>query len=111
MVAGAVALAVWVWKGMIRATYIPTAPGIIQVLIHRPLGNRPSIRSYPMEPGTSVVFPPIRKRLTVLLARDEDSDVLSFGSMCRPQEQVEQARQASLSSAPTPPLSRAGLLG
>ena len=51
-VAGAIALSVWIWRGMIRPTYVRLAPGVIQVLVY-PLSNRqPIIRSYPMEPGT-----------------------------------------------------------
>ncbi|UCC29117.1 MAG: hypothetical protein JSU86_13050 [Phycisphaerales bacterium] len=96
---------------MIRPTYLRTAPGIIQVLVYRLLTDKPSIRSYPMEPGTLAVFTRIRKRLTLALARDENTDVLSFWRMRQPRERVEQAWRALLSTAPMPPLSRAELLG
>jgi hypothetical protein len=111
LVAGAIALAVWIWKGMIRPRYLRTTPGIIQVLVYRLLTDKPTIHSYPMEAGTLAVFMRIRQRLTLTLARDENADVLSFSRMRRPQERIEQAWRALLSTAPAPPLSRAELLG
>jgi hypothetical protein len=111
LVAGAIALGVWIWRGMIKPTYYRLAPGVIQVLVYSLSSRRPMIRSYPMEAGTLAVFTRIRKHLILALARGENTDMLSFSRMDRPQERIEQAWSALLSTAPTPPLSNDSLVG
>jgi hypothetical protein len=96
---------------MIRPTYYRLAPGVIQVLVYSLSSRRPMIRSYPMEAGTLAVFTRIRKHLILTLARGENTDMLSFSHMDRPQERIEQAWKALLSTAPTPPLSDEALVG
>ncbi len=111
LVAGFIALAVWVWKGMIRPTYIRMAPGVIQVLEYRYSKSKPTIRSYPMQPGTLAVVTRIRKHLVLTLARGKNRDMLLFSRMARPELKTERAWQAMLSTAPTPPLSAEQLVG
>ena len=110
-VAGAIALGIWVWKGMIRPTYIRMAPGIIQVLEYRYSKSKPTIRGYPMRPGTLAIFTRIRKHLVLTLSRGEHKDVLSFSRMRQSEQRIERAWQALLSTAPTPPLSDEELVG
>lgn len=109
--AGALALAVWTWKAVIRPTYLRSAPGVIQVLEYRYRKTKPIIRSYPMEAGTLAVFTRIRKHLILTLSRGADRDVLSFSRMQQPRQRIEQVWRALLSTAPTPPLSEDELLG
>ena len=111
LVAGFIALAVWVWKGIIRPTYIRMAPGVIQVLQYRYSKPKPTIRSYPMQPGTLAVVTRIRKHLVLTLARGKNQDMLLFSRMQQPELKVERAWQAMLSTAPTPPLSAEQLVG
>ena len=111
LIAGFIALAVWVWRGMIRPTYVRMAPGIIQVLEYRYSKSRPTIRSYPMQPGTLVVLTRIRKHLILTLARGESKDMLLFSRMQQPGRKIERAWQALLSTAPTPPLDAEQLVG
>jgi len=111
LVAGVIALAVWVWRGMIRPTYVRMAPGVIQVLEYRYSKSKPTIRSYPMEPGTLAIFTRIRKHLILTLARGESKDMLLFSRMQQPECKIERAWQALLSTAPTPPLSDEELVG
>jgi hypothetical protein len=111
LVAGVIALAVWVWRGMIRPTYVRMAPGVIQVLEYRYSKTKPTIRSYPMEPGTLAIFTRIRKHLILTLARGERKDMLLFSRMQQPERKIERTWQALLSTAPTPPLSDEDLVG
>ena len=111
LVAGALALAVWIWKGMIRPTYLRMAPGIIQVLEYHYLRSKPGIRSYPMEPGTLAFFTRVGRRTVLTLSRGDHKDVLAFSRMQQPKQRIEQAWQALLSTAPKPPLSDEELLG
>lgn len=110
-VAGAIALAMWIWKGMIRPTYIRMAPGVIQLLEYRYSSSKPTIRSYPIEPGTLAIFARVRKHLMLTLARDDSQDVLRLTRMRRSEELIRRAWQALLSTAPTPPLSDKQLVG
>jgi hypothetical protein len=111
LVVGLPVLCMWIWRGMIRPTYYRLAPGVIQVIVYSLSNRRPIIRSYPMEPGTLAVFTRIRKHLILTLARGENTDMLSFSRMDRPQERIEQAWKALLSTAPTPPLCDEALVG
>lgn len=109
--AGAIALSVWVWRGMIRPTYIRLAPGVIQVLVYSLSNRQPTVRSYPMETGTLAILTRIRKHLILTLARGETADTLLFSRMDRPQQRIDQTWRALLSTAPTPPLSNEMLVG
>jgi hypothetical protein len=111
LVAGVIALAVWVRKGMIHPTYIRMAPGVIQVLECRFRKPRPAIRSYPMEPSTLMLLTRIRKKLILTLSRGDHQDVFSFSEMQQPAQRIERTWQTLLSTAPTPPPSRNELLG
>ena len=111
LVAGFIALAVWVWRGIIRPTYIRMAPGVIQVLNYGYSKSKPTIRSYPMQPGTLAIFTHLRKRLILTLARGENNDMLLFSRMRQPELKTERAWQAMLSTASTPPLSDEELVG
>ena len=111
LIAGAIALAVWVWRGMIRPTYIRMAPGVIQILEYRYSRSQPTIRSYPMQPGTLAVFTRIRKHPILTLAREENKDMLLFSRMQQPAQRIERTWQALLSTAPTPPLTDDALVG
>ncbi|MBU0617064.1 MAG: hypothetical protein KKI02_05055 [Planctomycetes bacterium] len=111
LIAGFIALAVWVWRGMIRPTYIRMAPGVIQVLNYGYSKSKPTIRSYPMQPGTLAIFTRIRKHLILTLARGENKDMLLFSRMHHPEQRIERAWRAMLSTAPTPPLSNEELVG
>ena len=111
LVAGFIALAVWVWRGIIRPTYIRMAPGVIQVLNYGYSKSKPTIRSYPMQPGTLAIFTRLRKRLILTLARGKNNDMLLFSRMRQPELKTERAWQAMLSTASTPPLSDEELVG
>ncbi len=101
----------WVWRSAIRPTYIRMAPGIIQVLEYRYSRSKPTIRGYPMEAGTLAVFTRVHKNLVLTLTRDGNKDVLSFSRMRHPEQRIERAWQALLSTAPAPPLSDEELVG
>jgi len=110
IVAGAVTLGIWVWKAVLRPTYVRMAPGVIQFLVYR-RGSRPTIRSYPMNADTLVYVTRIRKRLFLTLARGESSDRLALSQLHDSERLVERVWQALLSTAPTPPLSEEALVG
>lgn len=55
MMGGAVTAA-WMWRGMIRPTYLRVSPGLIEFLSYRWFWrDRAEVRSYPLTPGTNVV--------------------------------------------------------
>ncbi|GIK17610.1 MAG: hypothetical protein BroJett003_25740 [Planctomycetota bacterium] len=55
MMGGAVTAA-WLWRGMIRPTYLRVSPGLVEFLSYRWFWhNRAEIRSYPLTTGTSVI--------------------------------------------------------
>jgi hypothetical protein len=104
-------LATWIWTSMIRPTYIRLAPGVIQVLVYPLRPGKPTIRSYPMEVGTLAVLTRVGKRVTLVLSRGANHDTLPLSRMDHPEQRLEQAWRAILSTAPTPPLSDDELLG
>lgn len=115
LVVGIAAAAVWVWRTAIHPTYLRLAPGMLQV-VEFGLGKaKPTIRSYPMQPGTVAIMinPSARpnRRLTLTLARGENGDEIPLWQMQQPAEAAERIWQALLSTAPTPPLSDEELVG
>lgn len=55
MMGGAVTAA-WMWRGLIRPTYLRVSPGLIEFLSYRWFWHdRAEIRSYPLTPGTNVI--------------------------------------------------------
>ena len=108
---GFVVLVIWIWRGMIRPTYIRIAPGIIQVLVYGYSRSKPSIRSYPMESGTIVYFTRIYKHLLITLLREEQKDTISLTNMRDAMRVSERALEAIFSTAPIPAMSEDELLG
>lgn len=106
-----VAGSLWIWKGVLRPTYVRMAPGIIQVLEFRYRRPKPTIRSYPMTAGTVIVLGGILRVPTMWLLRGEQRDTIRFAYAQRSDERMERAWQAMLSTAPTPPLSDEELVG
>jgi hypothetical protein len=111
LLAGAVTLAIWMWRGMIRPTYVRMAPGVIQFLEYRSSKSKPVIRSYPMETGTLAYLTKIRSKLFLTLARGSSKDTLVFSRMRKSRQWIERTWRALLSTAATPPLSEDELVG
>ena len=110
-VAAAVVLVSWAWKAMLRPRYIRMAPGVIQVLTFGYSRSKPTIRSYPVEPGTLAIFARLGRHLVLTLSRGENQDIIAFSRMRDTKRRIERAWQALLSTAPTPPLSEEELVG
>jgi len=101
----------WVYATLVRPTYIRLAPGIIQVLRFGPRGRTPRIRSYPMRAGTLVTVREQRSGIAVTLMRGGQCDDILVWRTRNPEQVMERVWWAVLSTAPTPPLSEAELLG
>ncbi|MGD8450452.1 MAG: hypothetical protein PVJ57_01420 [Phycisphaerae bacterium] len=112
--AGGVVAATWVWRTMIRPTYVRLAPGVVQI-VRFPFGKgKPNIRSYPMDAEAVVLVvqaPVARVPAVMTLARGDRHDNLPVWQMSGRAGLMEQLWQALLSTAPTPPLSEEELLG
>ena len=108
---GAVAFALWMWRAVIRPTYVRMAPGVIQILQYRWSSLKPEIRSYPMEAGTIACFARIGKNIFLTLSHGPHKDTLFFSHMRQPQRWIERTWRALLSTAATPPLSEDELVG
>lgn len=108
---------IWLWRSMIRPTYIRIAPGIIQVLRFPFRGGKPDIRSFPMEAGTLVVaytMSQFNKRRTpamLLLVRGEHVETINMWFLKPSEEMLERLWQAIFSTSPIPPLSEETLVG
>jgi len=106
----------WLWRSVIRPTYIRMAPGVIQVLEFRYRRKKPLIRSYPTDAGTVVVLHgEARARrspdLKLTLMRGDQQDTIDLSRMRNSEQVIERMWQALLSTAPTPPLSDEELVG
>jgi hypothetical protein len=110
LAAGAFVAGLWVWRALIRPSYIRMAPGIIQVLKYR-AGGKPTIHAFPMTAGTLAVVTRIRKRFILTLSRGGVEWTLDISRLREPQQWIERTWQALLSTAPTPPLSDEELVG
>lgn len=56
LVMGGVVTAAWMWRGMIRPTYLRVSPGLVEFLSYRWFWHdRAEVRSYPLTPGTNVI--------------------------------------------------------
>jgi len=110
---GVAAACVWVWRTTIRPTYLRLAPGMVQIVEFSLLRRRPTIRSYPMIPGTVAVA--VRaggvEPRQVWLARGEQLDQIPLWQMQQRKEATRRLWEALLSTAQTPPLSDEELLG
>jgi hypothetical protein len=100
----------WIWRGVIRPTYVRMAPGIVQVLEYRLGRRKPVIRSYPMGAGTLVVIRTRKTPQSVTLLRGGLKDVLPIAQMRHRQEVMEHIWRALLSTAPIPRMSEEELL-
>lgn len=106
----------WIWRAVIRPTYLRMAPGIIQVLEFRLGRSKPVIRSYPLTAGTlAVVHGGVRKAkpfvYSLKLARGDQKDDLPLQHMNDRARCTEMAWKALRSTAPTPPLPDDALVG
>ncbi len=104
----------WLWRTTVRPTYVRLAPGVVQVLEYRLRSSKPTIRSYPMLPGTLVIVRQdvkARRPTSVQFVRGEQSDVLPVSQMKDPDDAMQHIWYALLSTAPTPPLSDEELVG
>ena len=104
----------WVWRTMIRPTYVRLAPGMVQIVQFTWGQGKPTIRSYPMTPGTVVVVQTravADKPTVVTIARGENLDDIPLWQMPGRDDATERLWQALLSTAPTPPLSDEDLVG
>ena len=108
--------AMWLWRTVLRPTYIRMAPGVIQILEFRYRRGKPTIRSYPLDAGTIAV---LRGKATgvktsglkLALLRGDQQDTIELWRMQKRDKAIEHTWQALLSTAPTPPLSDEGLVG
>ncbi len=111
----AAALAIWLYRASVRPTYVRLAPGIVQIMRFGLRAGRPTIRSYPLIAGTTVMLVNTHietsTRLTVRLACGAMHDELPLKQMRNHAQLVEQVWRALLSTAPTPPLSDEELVG
>ena len=111
---GIAMVGVWVWRTTIRPTYLRLAPGMVQA-VEFGLGKRkPTIRSFPMSPGTVAIAMPRgnqREPSMFWLARGENLEQIPLWQMQYRDEASEHLWHALLSTAPTPPLSDEELLG
>ncbi len=116
LVMGVGAGAMWLWRTVLRPTYIRMAPGMIQILEFRYRRGKPTIRSYPLDAGTIAV---LRGKATggktsglkLALLREVQQDTVELWRMQKRDKAIERTWQALLSTAPTPPLSDEGLVG
>jgi len=108
--------AMWLWRTVLRPTYIRMAPGVIQILEFRYRRGKPTIRSYPMDSNTVAI---LRGKATagktsglkLALLRGDQQDTIELWRMQKRDRAIERTWQALLSTAPTPPLSDEGLVG
>ena len=108
--------ALWLWRGVVRPTYIRLAPGMVQVLQYCHGSDTPTIRSYPMDGATLVALRADglnKKRWVhqVTLLRGDQLDRLDLGHMRHAKETSAKLMDALLSTAPIPPLSDEHLIG
>lgn len=106
----------WVWRTVLRPTYIRMAPGVIQILEYRHRRAKPTVRSYPMHVGTLAILrgkTTSKKKwnLRLTLMRGEQTDTIEIWRMRGRAVAAERVWQALLSTAPTPPLSDVELVG
>ena len=117
MIAMGVAAGVaWVWRAVIRPTYLRLAPGMIQVLEFRLGQLKPVIRSYPITEGTiALVHGGIVKdkpfAYSLKVARGDQLDDVTVQQMKDRARCMEMAWKALRSTAPTPPLPDDALVG
>jgi len=108
--------AMWLWRTVLRPTYIRMAPGVIQILEFRYRQSKPTIRSYPLSDGTLAI---LRGKATggktsnlkLTLLRGAQQDLIELWRMQKRDKAIERTWQALLSTAPTPPLSDEELMG
>jgi hypothetical protein len=113
---GAAAGVSWVWRAVIRPTYLRLAPGMIQVLEFRLGRPKPVIRSYPISAGTlAIVQGGVAKGKpfvsSLMLSRGDQTDKLPLQQMKDRARCTEMAWKALRSTAPTPPLPDDALIG
>src|SRR5262245_14261478 len=105
IVMGVAAGVAWVWRAVIRPTYLRLAPGMIQVLEFRLGQPKPVIRSYPITEGTiALVQGGIVKDkpfvYSLKVARGDQSDDVTMQQMKDRARCTEMAWKALRSTAP-----------
>lgn len=103
--------AAWLWGRVVRQRYVRLAPGVVQFLRYYGWTNRPTVQSYPMAAGTLVVVTQRGQAFDVWFKRGDREDRLALSEMPRAAELAQVFWQAVLSTAPTPPLNEAELIG
>lgn len=102
----------WIWITVIRPTYIRIAPGMIQVIEYRWRKGRPTIRSYPIDGGTLVLFTnQLWSDLSLSLLRAGKTESFALSGIRNAAAVQSLVWRALLSPAPTPPLSDEALVG
>jgi hypothetical protein len=89
---GAIGSIMWAWRTTVRPSYVRLAPGMVQVLEYRLRNSKPTIRSYPMLPGTLVVVRQDikgRRPLSVQLLRGDQADILPVSQMRNPDDAMQ----------------------
>jgi hypothetical protein len=102
----------WFWITVIRPTYIRIAPGMIQVIEYRWRRGKPTIRSYPIDGGTLVLFTnQLWSDLSLSLLRAGKTESFALSGIRNAKAVQALVWRALLSPAPTPPLSDDTLVG
>ena len=109
--AGIALLGSMIWRASLRPRYIRVAPGIVQILNYEFQRKKPTVRDYPIESGTTVIVSDLPAEPKLQLVRGELRDVIPISAYWKPTAVMERIWPALLSTAPTPPLSDAELLG
>lgn len=107
----------WVWRAVLRPTYIRVAPGMVQLLRYRFAGQEPEITNFPIEAGTlAVALGAMGRRdetvlTSVVLVRGDQSMLIPLSQMGADADTRQKVWEAIMSTAPIPPLSETGLSG
>ncbi len=116
----------WLWRAVLRPTYVRVAPGVVEFLRFPIRGGPPQIVDFPMTPGTTVLiygrlaFPFVSAKSTqrapprpqwLVLQREGRIEHLVLPFVADWRTFADRLFQAITSTAPTPPLSRDALVG
>lgn len=116
----------WLWRAVLRPTYVRVAPGVVEFLRFPLFGGPPRIVEFAMVPGTTVlIFGYIGLPFTsaaasqrrvprppwMVLQRGDRIEHLAVALVADWRTFTDRLFQAITSTAPTPPLSRDALVG
>jgi len=105
----------WIGPFLLWPKYVRLAPAVVQSLSYGFRRSRPTLRSYPMKPGTVAVVTneigPFRCKLSLTMVRGDERIELAVWKLGEHERAIERMWQALLSTAPTPPLSDEELVG